>query len=173
MGNVYWPPTSFATKWPATGFATEWPLSSNAKTWPSGATLPVPPGAPVVWYDPQDIDLSANGTLVDGQSLSIWKNKGTLGSAWDLLQATGATQPTFKKIAAAGKMNSLSSVLSTTSQWMQTALQSARPTANIIIAMGLRMTNLAGLYAPFDGHTGGLLRREHSMTSAGNGGHLD
>lgn len=154
MANVYWPGTGFTTKWPASG-AKNWPSSASGKTWPAASTLPQPPGAPIVWFDPQDIDLSSNGTLTDGASIATWKNKGSLGSAWDALQATGATQPTFKKVSAAGKINNLSSVISNGSQWMQTALQSARPSANFIMALGFKCTSIASTQFLIDGHTGG------------------
>lgn len=76
------------------------------------SAIPVPPGLSTLvdWIDGQDIDLLGNSSLADGQPLSFWKSKGSLGSAADRANATIAEQPTFRLIASAGKLGNLSGV---------------------------------------------------------------
>ncbi len=80
-----------------------------------------PPGTPVLWFDAQNIDGTNNSSLIDGQAIGTWTNLSSLGAAGNAVQATGGLKPTFKKVASAGKLNNLSSVLLTPTQWMQTA----------------------------------------------------
>lgn len=66
------------------------------------------PFTPKFLYLASNIDGQNNTTLTDGQTLTTWKNLGSLGSAADL---TAHGSPTFKKIASAGKLNNGSSVV--------------------------------------------------------------
>lgn len=73
-----------------------------------GAFRAVAPGAPLWWYESNDIDGALNSTLSDGSALSSWRDKGS--RAQNLTQATGAKQPIFRRIGQAGKLNYFPSV---------------------------------------------------------------
>ena len=53
-----------------------------------------------VWLDGDDIDGSGNSTLTNGQLISSWKNKGSLGGTMD--QATSGNQPTYRSSLGPG-----------------------------------------------------------------------
>lgn len=61
----------------------------------------VPPGAPALWLDGDDIDGQRNSTLVNGQALASWINKGSLGGSMD--QATVGLRPLFAASLLNGK----------------------------------------------------------------------
>lgn len=84
---------------------------------PSGGNVP-PSGPPgfaglLAWYDAQNINLLGNAGVNDADPVGTWKNVAATGAAYDLIQANAATKPTFRKIAAAGKINNLSALEST------------------------------------------------------------
>src|SRR6266446_5458351 len=83
------------------------PADGGSARYPSDL---IPPGAAVLWYDAQDINLLGNVGINDADPIGTWKNKGSLGSAADLLQASAPNRPLFRKIAAVGKINNLSAL---------------------------------------------------------------
>lgn len=91
-------PTSIAT--PVTNYANS----------PGG-----PPGLAglLAWYDAQNINLLGNAGVNDADPIGTWKNAAATGATLDIVQATAGKKPTFRKIAAAGKINNLSAVEST------------------------------------------------------------
>lgn len=101
----------------------------------TGLAVVSPPGAPILWFDAQNIDGTFNSSLVDGQALGTWLNGGSNGSGGNAVQATGGLRPTFKKVGSAGKINNLSSVLFTPTQWMQTANVASVAQPNVICAV--------------------------------------
>ncbi len=119
----------------------------------SGGPAP-PPGNLSVFYDGMSVDGAGNAGAGNGASLSTLRNLGYRGSSWDCT-LTSATKPTLKVPSAAGKMNGAPSILFDGTQYMQTALQTAIASANFLMACSFKMTNITGLYALFDGHTGG------------------
>lgn len=128
--------------------------STDGGPWTSIApSSPVPPGNPGLWYDAQDIN-AGGAQPGDGAAISAWKNKGTLGAAWDLAQATGAAQPLFQAIATPGQIANRSSVKSTGTQWMATAVLSAQPVA-AVCATVWRSDSVAASVFAYDGNTGG------------------
>jgi hypothetical protein len=92
----------------------------------------IPPGAPVFWFDGQNIDGLGNSSLTDGQAIGTWTNGGSTGAGGNLVQATGGLRPTFKKVANAVKLNAKSSVLFTATQWMQTANTATFAQPNVV-----------------------------------------
>jgi len=97
-----------------------------------------PPGTASAWLDGQDINLSGNAGINDTDPIGTWKNKGSRGSALDVLQAVGANKPLFAKVASAGKINNLSAVrFNGTSTFMRSATISdaAQPNIFAIVAM--------------------------------------
>jgi hypothetical protein len=70
----------------------------------------IPPGAPVLWFDAQDINLLGNVGVADNDPIGTWKNKGSFGASGDVVQGTAANRPLFKLVAAAGKLNNLSAL---------------------------------------------------------------
>lgn len=61
----------------------------------------VPPNLAALpfWLDSTDINLLGNVGIADNDLIGTWKNKGTLGSSADYLQAVGGSKPTFKATA--------------------------------------------------------------------------
>lgn len=60
---------------------------------------------PDLWFSGNDVNLLSNAGIADLDPIGTWKNKGALGAAWDMVQATAGNKPLFKLISAAGKMN--------------------------------------------------------------------
>lgn len=120
-----------------------------------------PPGSPVFWFDAQNIDGTANSSLVDGQALGTWINGGSTGAGGNAVQATGGLRPTFKKVASAGKLNNLSSVLFTPTQWMQTANTATFAQPNVICVI----TKIAAASTIVDGND--AVNRNDILSSAG------
>lgn len=114
---------------------------------------PVPAGSPLVWYDVLDMNGSSNLGLVDGASIAAYKNKGTLGSAWDCTTGS-ATLPKFKKIGTPGAVNNLPMLSFDGTQWIATAVNAAQATTFTIAALFLA-TDLAAARFVIDGGTGG------------------
>lgn len=122
---------------------------------------PPPPGTPVFLFDAQNIDGTANSSLVDGQTLGTWINGGSTGAGGNAVQATGGLRPTFKKVASAGKLNNLSSVLFTPTQWMQTANTATFAQPNVICVI----TKIAAASTIADGND--AVNRNDILSSAG------
>lgn len=91
-------PTSIVT--PATNY-------TNSPGGPPGQ------GDLLAWYDAQNINLLGNVGVADADPVGTWKNAAASGAAYDQIQVNAGTKPTFRKIAAAGKINNLSAVEST------------------------------------------------------------
>lgn len=76
--------------------------------------LPVPThadgSAPLIYYDAQDTNLKRNWGVTDGGTILTHKNKGSLGTAADLSQATSGSRWIFRKVAVAGKLKNLSAL---------------------------------------------------------------
>jgi hypothetical protein len=126
----------------------------------------VPPGTPSLWFDGQNIDGLNNSSLVDGQQLGTWLNLGSLGAGGNLVQATGATKPLFRLVAAAGKINNKSGVENTGTMQMSTLALTSQPQPNMV-AFLYRQTALANGQL-WDASTGGG-RQFNQMLIAGPG----
>lgn len=98
--------------------------------------LPPPPGTALWWFDPRSVDGQLNATMVDGQQIGTYTNLGSLGSAGNAIQATGALKPTFKLVGAAGKLNNTPTILCTPTQWLQTANVAVQTQPNLICFVG-------------------------------------
>jgi hypothetical protein len=70
---------------------------------------PVPPGAPVLWYDAQDVNFGA-AQPADGAAVTTWKNKGSAGAGGDATQGVAGARPTFRLVGDVGTINDLSAV---------------------------------------------------------------
>jgi len=124
-----------------------------------------PPGAPILWFDAQDINLLGNAGIADNDPVGTWKNKGSLGTAGDLVQATAGFRPKFKKIASAGKLGNLSGVLADgVDDTMSTAGFAAKAQPNFYIAV-MRIDNTAAAWILQNGDGGGVQRNQ--ISSAG------
>jgi hypothetical protein len=112
-------------------------------TWGGSGTLrSIPPGAPLLWYDAQDINLLSNAGIADGDPIGTWKNKGVLGAIGDEIQATAGARPLFRRVATPGKINNLSAVEGDTARFMTTAAIGpfSQP---LVIGIVFRPTDLA------------------------------
>lgn len=110
-----------------------------------------PPGAPVWWFDANDVDLQCNATLVDGSAIATWSDKGSL--AQNATQATGANQPLFRvagerpllKHAPAVQFDGVNDVLAGT--------VGAAVSGNITTAIVCRSDNVVGGHVVFSSNT--------------------
>jgi hypothetical protein len=74
----------------------EGPMFSAAVAAVAAPSAPTPPGTPSLWFDGSDIDGdgSNNSAYTDGDPVTTWVDKGSLGV--DATQATAAAKPTYK-----------------------------------------------------------------------------
>lgn len=72
------------------------PLFAAAVAAVAAASAPTPPGTPSLWFDGSDIDGDGtyNSAYTDGDPVTTWVDKGSLGV--DATQATAAAKPTYK-----------------------------------------------------------------------------
>lgn len=113
-----------------------------------------PPGSPALWYDGQDIDGLNNTTLIDGQGISTWVNKGSLGNAGNAVQGTTGLRPFYRRIAETGKLGNKSAVDNGGTRWMSNTAFAAitQPLTVAVVAK----TNATGFSQTiFDGALGG------------------
>lgn len=89
---------------PGTGQTTRIPVDDA--TVPSFAGL-------LAWYDAQNINLLGNAGINDADPIGTWKNAAATGATYDMVQATAGKRPTFRRVAASGKINNLSAAEST------------------------------------------------------------
>ena len=68
--------------------AVKWPLDLR----PSPGT-PSPPGTPLLWFDGADFNGSKNAGITQGDTLTAWVNKGSVGASGDLI--VGGAPVTF------------------------------------------------------------------------------
>ena len=63
---------------------------------PTPPPPPTPPGTPSLWFDGSDIDGDGtyNSAYTDGDPVTTWVDKGSLGV--DATQASAAAKPTYK-----------------------------------------------------------------------------
>lgn len=82
----------------ATGFVNGVPVSvsDTAAFTVNAASAATPPGTPSLWYDGSDIDGDGtnNSAYTDGDPITTWVDKGSLGV--DATQTDAAKKPTFK-----------------------------------------------------------------------------
>lgn len=110
----------------------------------------VPPGTPFLWFDGQDINLLGNAGILDADPVGTWKNKGSLGSAGDIVQGTAGTRPIFRKIAAAGKINNLSAVEGDGTRFINGSAFTAL-VQPVLLAVVFKVTDLTVTHTVFDG----------------------
>lgn len=71
-------------------------------------TTPVPPGAPVWWFDAGDIDGALNNSLAPEEALATWVDKGS--RLQNATQAAPLSRPTFTRIGEQGRIGSVPAV---------------------------------------------------------------
>lgn len=107
-------PTFFDTfGWVSNGKVVKFTLGEvetnfDVKTLGTDDVTPMPPGSPINWYDAQDVDGFLNLSAADGVGLSAWTDKGS--RAQNLTQITVGSRPTWKRVAARGKLEQSSGV---------------------------------------------------------------
>jgi hypothetical protein len=128
---------------------------------------PVPPtGTLNYWYSADNIDLTGNSSLVDGQTIGTWKNRGSVGATGDLVQATGGIRPIYRAVATAAKLNNKPGVEATGTQWMSTALADAL-VQPLVIALLVRSDTAAAVEFMADGRVGGGTARNTLLAQSG------
>lgn len=82
-----------------------------------------PPGSPTLWFSAQNIDGLGNGNsaFADQAQIATWVNLGSLGSAWNMTQATAGSRPLYNLIGTAGKMRNRPGIAFNGSKVMATA----------------------------------------------------
>lgn len=118
-----------------------------------GPPAPTPPGTPSLWYDAQNIDGLNNSSLVDGQVIGTWSNRGSLGSSGNVVQATAGLKPTYKQVASSGKLNNKSCVRSDGARSMQSGALTTLTQPTLIAAVALTTSVAAGIRWIIDGRT--------------------
>jgi len=136
--------------------------STDGGAWTPLASLP--PGAPFMWFDAQNVDGLGNSTMVDGQQVGTWVNLGSAGAGANAIQATAGLRPLFRKIATPGLIGNKSAVQSDGTQFMATAVLGA-VVQPIVVAVVFRATSIASLCAIIDSNSG----RDMISFTAGTG----
>lgn len=105
------------------------------------------------WYDAQDINLLGNVGIADLDPIGTWKNKGSLGSAADIVQGVAGQRPKFSLVASAGKISNRSAVrfVAASNTYLQSASFAALTQPNLIALVLRRSASADGVW--FDGMT--------------------
>lgn len=141
----------------------------------TAAAVVSPPGLAALefWHDSQNVDLTNNSSLVDGQAIGTWKNAGVRAALGDVLQATAANKPKWDLVASAGKLNNKSSI-----ECVDAARQMASGAFTTIpqpyqVAFVWRGTNAANQIVvtglPIDPQIAVLTANSHLSINAGGG----
>lgn len=129
--------TSQRTLWPSSTNGNGYTSTIAGRTLFPASGLPLPPGSPLVRYSSSNVDGLGNVGFVNNQQVGTWVNIGSLGAAWNNVQAVGGTRPTWLAVGSAGKMNNLPAVNWNGSQNMASATSlplQAQPLTWVVVA---------------------------------------